>query len=324
MWHSSCADFTAALVGSLHADLSRGVPLLSRRAGSLRRALDTALRLSGGDDGSLAAHRYASQLTLMPDATPRADAPEDVAAAAAAAAAVAAAREPPSELLHRVDALDCLCLDLPVDSPLTDILTPEVMGGYRHIHRFVMRAQRASDALGALWRRLRSSAAPERRGGRATTKRAGLSTAHAWHMLRLHVRELRHFVGLVQGHFIGGVCDSCWAELRDALARATSPGQARDAHAAFVRAATTHCLLHAQGREAGHLVTSVLALALSLRREVGDVDDGGGDEAGASWAVLVDASRRQFALLLASLARHPLAPPLLVHPSVVGGGAAFD
>ena len=48
---------------------------------------------------------------------------------------------------------------------------------------------------------------------------------------------------------------------------------------------------------------------------------GGGDgaEGGAAWPVLVDASRRQFALLLSALAKEPLAPAELVHPTAVGG-----
>ena len=38
---------------------------------------------------------------------------------------------------------------------------------------------------------------------------------------------------------------------------------------------------------------------------------------GTSWAALVEASRRQYALLLTSLARDPLTPSVLVHESVV-------
>ena len=221
-------------------------------------------------------------------------------------------------MMHRIDAFDCLCLDLPAPSPLDQVLTADTVEGYRAIHRFVMRAQRAADALGALWRRLREV------HGMRSAPDAGLATAHAWHMLRLHVSELRHFVGLVHGHFVGGVCEARWYEMRDAIASASSPVQVREAHGAFVRAATAHCLLHPEGRDAGHLITSILALALSLNREVGGLDGESGNEAfqeaGTSWAVLVDASRRQFALLLTSLARHPLAPELLVHPSIVGFG----
>ena len=143
-------------------------------------------------------------------------------------------------------------------------------------------------------------------------------------MLRLHVRELRHFVGLVHNHFVAGVCEGCWAELLDTLDQARSPVHVRHAHETFVSAATKHCLLHPDGQTAASLLTAVLALALSLHREVGEADAAAeasddADAAGASWAMLVEASRRQFALLLASLARQPLAPPELVHESVVGG-----
>ena len=188
------------------------------------------------------------------------------------------------------------------------------MGAYRSLHRFVVRAQRASLAVGALWARL------HRR-----SDVSDLSNAHAWHALRLHVRELGNFVGLVHTHFVAGVCEGCWSVLREQLAVATSPKHVRSAHDAFVAAAMAHCLLHEEGHTAGALITGVLALTLSLHREVTEADDddasahaadGGGG--GASWAVLVEASRSQFALLLTSLAREPLAPAALVHESVVG------
>ena len=68
------SDFSSALVASLYADLARGVPLLSRRAATLRRALNTAVRLSAADgyaEGAAIARGaeqgagfYASQLEL--------------------------------------------------------------------------------------------------------------------------------------------------------------------------------------------------------------------------------------------------------------------
>ena len=108
------------------------VPLLSRQAATLRRALDAALRLSAmdehtvGDDGSgggggypessaayvtgsRSRHAFASMLELKP-VTP------DLAAAgigaAAEVAAAALASEPPAALVHRIDAFDCLRLSL--------------------------------------------------------------------------------------------------------------------------------------------------------------------------------------------------------------------
>ena len=94
------------------------------------------------------------------------------------------------------------------------------------------------------------------------------------------------------------------------------------AHDAFVLAATRHCLLHPEGKSAADLVTAVLALALSLHRELSaEMQRSGAHAGGASWADLVDASRRQFAMLLAALAREPLAPAaLLAHESVLVGG----
>ena len=54
---------------------------------------------------------------------------------------------------------------------------------------------------------------------------------------------------------------------------------------------------------------------LSLAREVCDEDGA----RGGKLAPLVDASRRQFALLLTALAKEPLAPAELVQPTSVGG-----
>ena len=82
----SSADFTAALLSSLPTAGQAGRPLLSRRAGTLRRALEAALRLSGADEaGTIYAQEYASRLKLGADAKPNEEAARDAAAAAAAA-----------------------------------------------------------------------------------------------------------------------------------------------------------------------------------------------------------------------------------------------
>ena len=94
-------------------------------------------------------------------------------------------------------------------------------------------------------------------------------------MLRLHVRELQHFVGLVHGHFIAGISEGCWAQLSEALTTAASPVDVLRAHESFVSSALAHCLLTAEGRQASSLINAVLALALSLNREVSAGEAGG-------------------------------------------------
>ena len=241
--------------------------------------------------------------------------------------------ELPAALVHRIDAFDCLRLCLRTPEGLQSVITPQNIASYEEIQRFVMRTQRAVVALSSLWTRLhdRQDEARRYRSGAAAMDRvgrnsSGLAQAHAWHVLRLHIHELRHFVSGVQTHFIAHVCDSCWSDLTSAIESATSPTELRAAHDAYLDAATTHCLLHPEGRACASLITSVLALALSLHREVseqGDAsfvnaigEDGDGDN-GASWVALVGASRRQFSLLLLELSKQPLAPRELLLPSVV-------
>ena len=103
----------------------------------------------------------------------------------------------------------------------------------------------------------------------------------------------------------------CWGELLSSLGKAASPSELRAAHEAYLAAATRHCLLHPAGAPTASLISTVLALTLSLHRELcGDDDEGEGEggAAGGAWAALVDASRRQFEMLLAALAQQPLAP----------------
>ena len=298
------------------------------RGATLQRALDTALRLSGGNAAASAAvARQAATLTLTADAVP----PEAVVADGAymagggsslvRAAAAVAALEQHASLVHRIDALDCVRLHLPVPPPLTRLLTPTSMAAYQQVLALVLRTQRATDALGELWTRLRCRAPSAVEPRRGSADASVLAAAHAWHVLRLHVSELRHFVNLVRLHLIAGVCERLWGELLAELHVAASPAHVRRAHDAFVRRATEHCLLHPKGEACGALIASVFSLALSLHREVccKSDDEAQDDESavevrggGVSWAVLVDASRRQYARLLASLARQPLVPPELV------------
>ena len=61
---AGCADFHAVLVGALHADLARGRPLVSKRAGTLRRALDAVRALRGSDDTKSQVAQYEARLEL--------------------------------------------------------------------------------------------------------------------------------------------------------------------------------------------------------------------------------------------------------------------
>ena len=198
------------------------------------------------------------------------------------------------------------------------------------LFRFVLRVQRAILALGALWTKLHTPAdlphmhgygygrsgmggggsfggGGDGGGGGGERREGALEEAHAWHLLRLHVHELRHFVSGVQSHFVAHVCDTCWAGLSDAIEAAATVRELRQAHERYLDAASRHCLLHSIGLPTSSLITAVLALALSLHREVcSDTVP-----TGRAWAALVDASRRQFEMLLAALSAQPLAPRVL-------------
>ena len=106
--------------------------------------------------------------------------------------------------------------------------------------------------------------------------------------------------------------------MSEALTTAASPVDVLRAHESFVSSALAHCLLTAEGRQASSLINAVLALALSLNREVSAGEAGGQPQ---SWAVLVEASRRQYAMLLGSLAKEKMAPAMLVDERIVLGGA---
>ena len=359
-----CADFRVALVTGLVDELKRG-PIRGSHAASashtapcgdkddsdqsrLRRVLDVALRLSGVDDASQRKMRFAARLTLttaMPTREIRAQSSSiinfksggaevnspilaaGVTAAATAAVMATATNESPWELVHHIDAFDGISLELPVPPPLDKLLTPQSMYAYRAIHRLLLKTERACDALSALWMRLRKPSPNER--GNADNVEPQFSGAHAWHALRLHVHELRHFASLVQQHILAGVCEGCWAELLRSIAAATSPSHVRRAHANFGEAAVAHCLLHADGAAASALITSVLSLSLKLHRELLGAEHS--DDLMMSTSIddertvarecgflptLVRTSRRRFALLIASLAEHPLAPASLVQPNV--------
>lgn len=190
--------------------------------------------------------------------------------------------------------------------------------GYIALWRFVVRVQRATLALSSLWISLNNSSS----GGAAAA--ASLANAQAWHVLRIHVHELRFFVSGLTAHFIAHVCEGCWSELRAAVDAASSPTELRRAHDAYLDTSMRHCLLHPEGAAAASLLNGVLALALTLHRELCHELDAprqrergaAAHASGASWAALVDASRRQFAMLMDGLRAQPLAPRALVHDGV--------
>ena len=113
----------------------------------------------------------------------------------------------------------------------------------------------------------------------------------------------------MQGHFVAHVCEHCHAELAEQMHVASSLRELRAAHQAYLHAATTRCLLHPAGLPTASLITAVLALALSLHREICTE---GALPTGAAWAGLVEASRNQFAMLVGALSRQPLTPAVLV------------
>ena len=58
---------------------------------------------------------------------------EAAAEASAAAAVAAAASVQPAELIHRIDAFDCLTLHLPIAAPLDAVITPRAMSKYNQV-----------------------------------------------------------------------------------------------------------------------------------------------------------------------------------------------
>ena len=320
------ADFGTALVESLQEDLRKGRSLTSRRHGTLRRALDTALRLSEVDDetGEELAP-YAASLALVCAPGEGAELGAGLGGGANAATASGAGRlaasaatsgASPEELRHRIGAFDALRLELPIPAPLDAIINAKAMDQYANLFRLILRVRRAAAALSAIWTTLQHEHKPHDSQGRQG--RGDLEEAHAWHLLRLHVHELRHFVNGVQAHFIAYVCGHCYTELESAIVSATSVRELHAAHDAYLQAATSRCLLHAAGLPTASLITAVLALVLSLHREVCTE---GALPVGAAWAGLVDASRRQFAMLVSALARQPLTPrELVAHQVHVGLG----
>jgi hypothetical protein len=320
------ADFGTALVDSLQEDLRKGRSLTSRRHGVLRRALDTALRLSEVDDESgeeLAPYAATLALVCAPDEGAGlgggANAHDGANAGTAAgagrlAASAATSGASPEELRHRIGAFDALRLELPIPAPLDAVISAKAMDQYANLFRLILRVRRAAAALSAIWTTLQHEHKPHDHHDHQG--RGDLEEAHAWHLLRLHVHELRHFVNSMQAHFIAYVCGHCYTELESAIVSATSVRELHAAHDAYLHAATSRCLLHAAGLPTASLITAVLALVLSLHREVCTE---GALPVGAAWAGLVDASRRQFAMLVSALARQPLTPhELVAHQVHVG------
>ena len=314
------ADFGTALVDSLQEDLRKGRSLTSRRHGTLRRALDTALRLSEVEDESgeeLAPYAATLALVYAPNEGAGLGGGANAETAAGAgrlAASAATSGASPEELRHRIGAFDALRLELPIPAPLDAVISAKAMDQYANLFRLILRVRRAAAALSAIWTTLQHEHKPHDSQGRQG--RGDLEEAHAWHLLRLHVHELRHFVNGVQAHFIAYVCGHCYTELESAIVSATSVRELHAAHDAYLQAATSRCLLHAAGLPTASLITAVLALVLSLHREVCTE---GALPVGAAWAGLVDASRRQFAMLVSALARQPLTPhELVAHQVHVG------
>ena len=215
--------------------------------------------------------------------------------------------------MHRIDAFDALRLEFRVCAPLDEVVTSEATRSYASLFRFILRVQRATLALSGLWTRLHNPASYGAAAGAAAdaagAERGRLQEAHAWHVLRLHVHELRHFVSEVQLHFVAHVCDGCWGALHSAVDAATSAAALRRAHDDYLRSAMEHCLLHPAGLPTSSLISALLALALSLHREL--CDESLERVRGGAWANLVEASRRQFSMLLRALSQQPLAPRTL-------------
>ena len=106
----------------------------------------------------------------------------------------------PAEQVHRIDAFDALRLELRIGAPLDQLITSEAIHSYAALFRFILRVQRATLALSGLWTVLHNPTAAGGGAGATTDASRGRGTlqeAHAWHVLRLHVHELRHFVSEV-------------------------------------------------------------------------------------------------------------------------------
>jgi hypothetical protein len=234
-------------------------------------------------------------------ATPSPGPPAGMAGLARAGTAGGSAAGPPPSLeagsssspLHRIDALDGFSLTLELPPTLARLLDTGVYAG---VFSFGLRIKRATLAHRSLCSLI----------GRTVSRSAIPSDAR--HKLSLHTYSLGQLLRSFEQHALGS--DEEWSALSSAVARAASPVDIRAAHSAFVAGVASRCCASDAGLSA--VVSAVLGLALALNRDVaariraGPPPKGAGAGTvaawGAVWRKMIDASRRQLALLCNALA----------------------
>jgi hypothetical protein len=219
--------------------------------------------------------------------------------AAARAGAAGAAVPPPPEPtgsaspVHRIDTFDGVSLTVQLPATLAPLLDTSAYGG---VFSFGLRIKRATLAHRSLCRLL----------GRSIPRSA--IPPDARHKLRLHAYTLGQLLRSFEQHALGS--DEGWSALCSAVGQAASPAHIRAAHSAF--AAGVHARCGASDAGLSAVVNAVLGLALALHRDVaariraGPPPSGAGAGTvaawGAVWRKMIDASRRQLALLCNALA----------------------
>jgi len=222
--------------------------------------------------------------------------------AARAAPPPAGAPSPPSvsssfgaDACHRIDAFDGVSLRLPLPPTLAAFLD---LTQYRGVTTFALRLKRATLAHRCLCSRLRG----------LTRAKADISIpTDARHRLSLHAHALGMLLRAVETHALGS--DDGWSALQSAVEAATSPAQIQAAHGIILATLQTRCCVTDPG--VGAVVGAVLGLSLALERDVaarlgaGPPPPGAGAGTVAAWEAvwrkMIDASRRQLAVLCNAL-----------------------
>ena len=164
----------------------------------------------------------------------------------------------------------------------------------------MLRVHRAGMALRSLWHLLRARS----RDGRYLRP-------DVHHRLCVHVHELRHFVIGIEDHALSYACHARWHELHASLECAESLTELRAVHGHYVTDVLCHCDLTDDRAPTANAIGAVLGLVLALHRDVSVVS-----EVAPIHEEMIDASERQFALLMKALA------PSWDPARIVGAGGA--
>lgn len=197
------------------------------------------------------------------------------------------------DAVHRIDAFDGISLVLQLPATLEDFLDTSQ---YQGVFQFALRLKRATLAHRSLYNQL---------------NRASLGLPiplDARHRLSLHTHSLGQLLRSFEQHALGS--DDSWSVLCTAIEGAKFPAIIAEAHSDFVATVASRCAISNRGVSA--VVGAILGLVVTLERDVmarlraGGPPPGVGAGTLAAWEVvwrkMIDASRRQLALLCNALA----------------------